>query len=92
MVGEIEANFLVQPLPHEIGTDLPEVVVESGRLVSFVPPTRPARQIEVNPVDVVGRVFGYSLSDGSAITRSRNYPRLMKPADLRNPVPSYPML
>lgn len=90
MVDEVEADFAVQPATHEVGSELPQAVMDFPSPPPFPPKQCPGREINVNKSDPWKRLAGESSFDSLAPFLLSKHPYVVEPSNLLYAVPAHP--
>jgi len=90
MVNEVEADFAVQPATHEVGSELPQAVMDFASPPPFPPKQCPRREINVNKSDPGKRFPGEGSLDSLAPFSLSKHPHVLEPRSLPCRVPAHP--
>jgi hypothetical protein len=88
MVGNVEANTLVEAARELSGAELPKVVVKVDATQSSLPPPSPCWQIEPHKLCARKRLARQRLLDLVPVIRPRNDPDVVRLRSLTDPAPA----
>jgi hypothetical protein len=89
MVNKVEADFAVEPAAHEVGSQLPQVVMDLHSPRRLLPKQCPSREIKINKLDPWERVAGEGSVDSLARIVLRKHPDVIEPRCLLYTVPAH---
>src|SRR5580704_16920399 len=86
-MGQIETNLVVQFSCFPIRKNLPERIVGADATLTFLPKTRPARKIQVDPTHVRHGLRSQRFLDQRAVVGASEHPNVMETGCLLDVVP-----
>lgn len=89
MVDEVEADFAVQPATREVGSELPQAVMDLRSPQPFLPKQRPRREIKVDKSDPWKRFAGEGRFDSLVPFFLGKHPDVVEPRSLTYAVPAH---
>jgi hypothetical protein len=82
MVHKVEADFAVQPATHEVGSELPQAVMDFPSPPPFPPKQCPRREIKVDKSDPWKRFAGEGSFDCLAPFLLSKHPHVVEQTNL----------